>query len=110
MEERVSSDTLFLALTRPPLWLGVPVEAAILIAMTAVLLLMVLGNPVYSLAIGGSLLTSARLIVRSDFNMFKLLFLWCQTKGRTMNRAHWSGSSYSPLPTGMLKRRGFRHA
>ena len=31
-------DTLFLALTRPPLWLGVPVEATIIIAMTGVLL------------------------------------------------------------------------
>lgn len=107
MPDHLEEDTLFLALTRPPLWLGVPVEASLLIAMSAVLILMVLGNPVYSLAIGGGLLMAARLIVRTDYNMFKLIFLWARTKGRALNRAYWGGSSYSPLPVLAIRRKGF---
>lgn len=109
MVDRLEEDMLFLALTRPPLWLGIPVEASLLIAMTSVLVLMLVGNPVYALAIGGSLLMAARLIVRTDYNMFKLIFLWARTKGRALNRAHWAGSSYSPLPVRPIKRRGFAH-
>jgi type IV secretion system protein VirB3 len=107
VEERLLNDTLFLALTRPTLWLGVPIEASILIAMLAVLILMLLGNPLYSLAVGGGLLSAARLVVRTDYNMFKLLFLWARTKGRALNKAYWGGSSYSPLPVAGVARKGF---
>lgn len=109
-DERLNEDTLFLALTRPPLWLGVPVEATIIIAMTGVLVLMLAGNPVYALAIAGSLLAAARVIVRSDYNMFKLLLLWVRTKGRARNASYWGGSSYSPLPTAPIRRPGFARA
>jgi type IV secretion system protein VirB3 len=106
-DESLNQDTLFLALTRPPLWLGVPVEATLMIAMTGVLILMLVGNPVYALAIGGSLLAAARVIVRSDYNMFRLLLLWTRTKGRARNAAYWGGSSYAPLPTAPIRRKGF---
>jgi type IV secretion system protein VirB3 len=106
-EEAPVVDTLFLALTRPTLWLGVPVEATLLIATLLVFILMLTGNPLYAFAIGGSLLGASRIIVRTDYNMFRLLFLWAKTKARARNRVLWGGSSYAPLPTKSLKRKGF---
>jgi len=106
-EARPTEDTLFLALTRPALWLGVPLEAALLIAMAAVLMLLLTSNPLYAIGLGGALLGAARLIVRTDYNMFRLIFLWGRTKARSQNRAYWAGSSYSPLLSDGLKRKGF---
>jgi type IV secretion system protein VirB3 len=103
----LTEDTLFLAMTRPTLWLGVPVEATILIGFISVFILMVIGNPIYALAIGGAMLAAARLIVRSDYNMFKILFLFARTKLQAKNKAIWGGSSYSPLPVDGTKRKGF---
>lgn len=77
--EYLTEDPLFLALTRPTLWFGVPVEATLLIGMASVFVLMVVGNPIWALAIGGALLGAARLIVRTDYNMFKIIFLFGRT-------------------------------
>ena len=106
-EERPTEDLLFLALTRPALWLGVPLEAALLIAIGSVFVLLVLSNPLYAMALAGSLLAAARLIVRTDYNMFRLIFLWGRTKGRARNREFWAGSTYSPLISQGVKRKGF---
>lgn len=100
-------DPLFLALTRPTLWLGVPVEATLAIGMISVFVLMGIGNPIWALAIGGALLGAARLIVRADYNMFKILFLFGRTKAPAPNKLIWGGSSYSPLPVAGVRRKGF---
>ena len=105
----LTEDPLFLALTRPTLWFGVPVEATMAIGMGSVFVLMVFGNPIWALAIGGALLMAARLIVRSDYNMFKILFLFGRTKAAAPNKPVWGGSSYSPLPVAGAKRKGFAH-
>jgi type IV secretion system protein VirB3 len=106
-DERLREETLFLAVTRPTMWLGVPLEASLPIALAACLTLIVSGNPLYAGAIGGACLAVARLIVRHDANAFRLLWLWTMTKARSRNRAWWGGSSYSPLPVAGLKRNGF---
>lgn len=110
MAEQVylTEDPLFLALTRPTLWFGVPVEATLAIGMVSVFILMGLGNPIWAGAIGISLLMAARLIVRADYNMFKILFLYGRTKAAAPNKMVWGGSSYSPLPVAGVKRKGFR--
>jgi type IV secretion system protein VirB3 len=105
--ERIAQDTLFLALTRPVMWLGVPVEGGIAIAFLSAAVLMATGSPLYAIAIGGSLFGVARLVVRRDPNMFRLLFMWGRTRLRARNRAHWLGSSYTPLPLDGMKRKGF---
>lgn len=107
LDERLREETLFLAVTRPTMWLGVPLEASLPIALAACLTLIVSGNPLYAGAIGGACLAVARLIVRHDANAFRLLWLWTMTKARSRNRAWWGGSSYSPLPVAGLKRKGF---
>ena len=105
--EYLTEDPLFLALTRPTLWFGVPVEATMASGMISVAVLMVLGNPIWALAIGGALLATARLIVRSDYNMFKIIFLFGRTKAPAPNKMIWGGSSYSPLPVAGVQRKGF---
>ena len=107
LDERLREETLFLAVTRPTMWLGVPLEASLPIALTACLTLIVSGNPLYAGAIGGACLAVARLIVRHDANAFRLLWLWTMTKARSRSRVWWGGSSYSPLPVAGLKRKGF---
>lgn len=103
-------DTLFLAVTRPALWAGIPIEAAVLLLISSASVLIWSNSPIYAglvVAFGYSI---ARLIVRHDVNAFRLLFLWGRTKAGNRNRAFWGGSSYSPLPLSGLRRKGFaRH-
>lgn len=106
-EERLAEDTLFLALTRPAMFLGVPLEGAMFILILTAMILLLFGNPLYALAIGGSLILAARLIVRTDYNMFKILMVAGQTKARARNKRFWGGSSYTPLPLEGTKRKGF---
>ncbi|WP_340318115.1 VirB3 family type IV secretion system protein [Rhizorhabdus argentea] len=105
--QRLVQDSLFLAVTRPSMWLGVPLEAALPIAFIAVLVLLVTGNPLYALGFGGATFAAARLVVRHDPNSFRLMMLWIDTKARCRNRTFWGGSSYSPLPLVATRRKGF---
>lgn len=106
-DEKLREETLFLAVTRPTMWLGVPIEASLPIALASCLTLIIMGNPLYALALAGALLAISRLIVRHDANAFRLLWLWSMTKARCRNRIWWGGSSYSPLPVTGAKRKGF---
>ncbi|MDE0877300.1 MAG: type IV secretion system protein VirB3 [Sphingomonas bacterium] len=107
MAEKLTEDTLFLAVTRPAMVLGVPIEAFVPIALGSVMALIITGNPLYALGMGGAALAASRLIVRHDPNTFRLMMLWTYTKARCVNRGFWGGSSYSPLPTDGYRRKGF---
>src|SRR3546814_8908055 len=67
-DENLREETLFLAVTRPTMWLGVPIEASLPIALAACLTLIITGNPLYAFALAGAFLAIARLIVRHDAN------------------------------------------
>ena len=107
-DDRLREEVLFLAVTRPTMWLGVPIEASTPIALAACVTLIVTSNPLYAIALGAAAFAVARLVVRHDANAFRLLMLWTRTKARCRNRLWWGGSSYSPLPVAAMKRRGFR--
>ena len=108
--EALERDVLFLGLTRPALFAGVPLEAAVPIMMAGAITMIVAGNPLYAIAVAGGAYFAARMVVRHDPNTFRLLFLWTQTKARSRNRVFWGGCSYSPLPLKGLRRKGFgRH-
>ncbi|RVT90301.1 type IV secretion system protein VirB3 [Sphingomonas crocodyli] len=107
LSEPLVEDILFLAVTRPAMWLGAPLEAALPIAFAGVLMLLVSGNPLYAAGFGVAAFAAARLVVRHDPNAFRLMMLWIGTKARCRNRAVWGGSSYSPLPTAGTRRAGF---
>ncbi|MEM6584560.1 MAG: VirB3 family type IV secretion system protein [Pseudomonadota bacterium] len=106
-EEDFIVDPLFLAVTRPAMMMGVPIEAMVLILGTFSVTLTSLGNPIYAGAVGLVMYGIARLVTRHDVNAFRLLFLWGRTKMANRNRRLWGGSSYSPLPLDALRRKGF---
>ena len=108
--EILTKNTLFLAVTRPALWAGIPIEAAVLLLISSASVLIESNSPVYAALVVAFGYSISRLIVRHDVNAFRLLFLWGRTKAGNRNRAFWGGSSYSPLPLAGLRRTGFgRH-
>lgn len=100
-------NTLFLAVTRPALWAGIPIEAAALLLVCSASVLIQFSSPVYAALVAAIGYSISRLIVRHDVNAFRLLFLWGRTKFGNRNRKFWGGSSYSPLPLLGLRRKGF---
>src|SRR3546814_13452968 len=70
-QEEMTKDPLFLAVTRPALWAGVPIEAGALIIMAGAIPLVGSGNPLYGGAAAVALYAMARLIVRHDVNAFR---------------------------------------
>jgi type IV secretion system protein VirB3 len=106
-DESYSVDTLFLAVTRPALWFGIPIEAGVLIAMSAGIIITQFGNPLYAAVVAAVGFFISRIIVRRDVNAFRLLMLWGRTKVSCRNRRFWGGSSYSPLPAPRLKNKYF---
>jgi type IV secretion system protein VirB3 len=105
--ETLLKNPLFLAVTRPALWAGIPIEAAVLLLITSASVLIETNNPIYATVVMAFGYSISRLIVRHDVNAFRLLFLWGRTKLGNRNRGFWGGSSYSPLPTDGLRRQGF---
>jgi type IV secretion system protein VirB3 len=105
--ETLTKNTLFLAVTRPALWAGIPIEAAVLLLISSASVLIWSNSPIYAALVVAFGYSISRLIVRHDVNAFRLLFLWGRTKAGNRNRAFWGGSSYSPLPLTGLRRKGF---
>ena len=108
--EPPTNNTLFVAVTRPALWAGIPIEAAVLLLISSASVLIWSNSPLYTAMVVAFGYSISRLIVRHDVNAFRLLFLCSRTKLSNRNRAFWGGSSYSPLPLAGLRRKGFgRH-
>ena len=105
--EVMARNTLFLAVTRPALFAGIPIEAAVVILLASVITLIGTTNPIYGLVVAAVMFGISRLVVRHDVNAFRLIFLWGRTKAANRNRVFWGGSSYTPLPLKGIKRKGF---
>jgi type IV secretion system protein VirB3 len=104
--DKIAEDKVFLALTRPSVFMGLPLEAILRSSWFA----WCCGGrsqPVLSLALFGALYFPARMVVHYDFNAFRLWGLWLQTTFISKT-ASSGGGSYSPvrLKTG-VKRRQF---
>lgn len=100
-DERLAEDTLFLACTRPAMFLGVPMEAMGLnVIFTAIAFLA--GHSLFYLLIAPALHLVFQAICKTDHNAFRVLWLFLETKGRSRNGSLWGGSSATPLP---LRRR-----
>jgi type IV secretion system protein VirB3 len=93
----LTEDPLFLACTRPAMWQGVPLEAVAINGMVTSIFFVLMSNPFYML-IGVVIHYAVRALISHDYNMFKTLALWADTKGRALNQDRWGGSSVSPLP------------
>jgi type IV secretion system protein VirB3 len=95
--ERLIEDTLFLACTRPAMFLGVPMEAVgINIILSAIAFLG--GHSLLYLLIAPALHMVFQAICKTDHNAFRVLWLYVETKGRSRNGGVWGGSSPTPLP------------
>ena len=96
-QDALTQDTLFLACTRPAMWHGVPLEALAINVMVTGIVFVLMSNPFY-LLIGIVVHYAIRALISHDYNIFKTLRLWADTKGRARNKDLWGGSSVSPLP------------
>jgi type IV secretion system protein VirB3 len=94
--ERLVEDTLFLACTRPAMIAGVTMEAMAINMMFSCILFLLAGSILYGL-VALPIHAVNRTICRRDPNMFRILFVWIETRGRTRNASLWGGSSYTPL-------------
>src|SRR3546814_2750555 len=108
--ELPAKNTLFLAVTRPALWAGIPIAAAVLLLITSASVLIESNSPIYAALVVAFGYSISRLIVRHDVNAFRLLSLWGRTQLGNRNRVFLVGSGYPPLRLGGMRRRGFgRH-
>ena len=95
-DEEINRDIVYLALTRPAMFYGVPFEAALCCGAIACLA-MILTDNIFFLALFFPLFGISKLIVKKDANAFRVLFRFLETKAKCANRALWGGSSTSPL-------------
>jgi type IV secretion system protein VirB3 len=104
---RLTSDTLFVGATRPPMRWGVTYAALIfnmvftleLFLATRNLLALVLALPIHGIS---------ALLCAHDARFFELLLLWVRTRLLTVlgNGLYWRASSYSPLTFSVGQRPG----
>ncbi|MBB2755661.1 UNVERIFIED_ORG: type IV secretion system protein VirB3 [Rhizobium aethiopicum] len=97
MNERLEEATLYLAATRPALFLGVPLTLAGIFMMLGGFVIVVVQNPLYEVIII-PLWFSARLVVERDYNAASVVLLFLQTAGRNVDGLVWGGASVSPNP------------
>jgi type IV secretion system protein VirB3 len=92
----LEEDTLFIACTRPAMIAGVTMEAMGVNIMLTTILYIVAGSIAY-LAVGVVFHFIFRSLVKHDHNMFRILLVWVETRGRSRNSAYWGGATVSPL-------------
>ncbi|MQW86664.1 type IV secretion system protein VirB3 [Sinorhizobium saheli] len=97
MSARLEESTLYVAATRPALFLGVPLTVAGLFMMSAGFLIVIFQNPLYELVLV-PLWFGARVIVERDYNAMTIVLLFLQSAGRSVDGHIWGGSSVSPNP------------
>ena len=95
MSER-QRDPLFVAATRPALFLGLPIEMAVAIIMIGAMIVIFGHNPFY-LTLVLPLWFGARWLVRYDYNAPRVAWLWFRTKA--------TGAGKIRLGAGHLPRR-----
>ena len=94
----LTRDTLFLALTRPPMKWGVPYEGFICNVVGSFFVGLWLGSPLYW-PVCIIIHLPMRALASADHNFFRVRRLQIQTKGEAMMAADlWGGASLGPLP------------
>jgi len=92
----VSTDELFVGLTRPTTMWGIPYTAFVIEFMTTTLVFLAVGNPLYLLLavpIHGVLYA----ISASNPKAFDALFIWLKTLARCRTSSFWGAHSFSPI-------------
>jgi type IV secretion system protein VirB3 len=102
--EPLEVDTLYLAATRPALFMGVPLMVAVAFMMLSGFIIVLLENPLYELILV-PLWLAARVLVAWDYNAVGVAMLFLRTAGRGVDSVRWGGASVAPLPI-RISRRG----
>lgn len=94
-----TTDTLFVACTRPATKWGVPYEGFVVNAViTCALALLVFSQPPY-LGLFPFIHVGMRELCRIDPHFFHKWKIWLQTKGKSKTQKLWGGSRLNPSPT-----------
>ena len=95
---RLTSDTLFIGATRPPMRWGVT-YAALILNMVFTLELFLASRNLLALLLAFPIHGVCALLCARDARFFDLLLLWGRTRLPTLlaNGRYWKASSYSPL-------------
>lgn len=101
--EPLEADTLYLAATRPALFMGVPLVLAVGFMMLGGFVIVLLENPLYELVLI-PLWLAARVLMARDYNAVGVALLFLRSAGRGVDSAAWGGSSVAPLPIHVSKR------
>ncbi|MBB4232999.1 MULTISPECIES: type IV secretion system protein VirB3 [Rhizobium] len=97
MSDRLEESILYVAATRPALFLGVPLNLAGLLMMLAGLIIVIVQNPLYEIILV-PLWFGSRVVVERDYNAASVALLYLQTAGRSVDGPIWGGASVSPNP------------
>ncbi len=101
--EPLETDTLYLAATRPAMFMGVPLAVGAIMLVATGLIVVVFKNPLY-LIVMAPVWFAARELVARDYNAFGVALLYLRTAGRSVDTKRWGGASVSPNPVYSLKR------
>jgi len=101
--EPLETDTLYLAATRPAMFMGVPLTVGALLLMMTGLIVVIFKNPFY-LAVMVPIWFAARELVARDYNAVGVVLLYLRTAGRSVDSLRWGGASVSPNPIRIRKR------
>jgi type IV secretion system protein VirB3 len=102
--EPLETDTLYLAATRPAMFMGVPIVMAALMLMAVGLIVVLMKNPLY-LAVMIPVWLAARALVSRDYNAVGVVLLFLRTAGRSVDGRDWGGASVTTHPI-RLRHRG----
>ncbi|EJC74952.1 type IV secretory pathway, VirB3 component [Rhizobium leguminosarum bv. trifolii WSM2297] len=103
MNERLDESVLYVAATRPALFLGVPLNLAGLLMMLGGLIIVIVQNPLYEVVLV-PLWFGAKVVVERDYNAASVALLYLQTAGRSVDGSIWGGASVSPNPIKVPRR------
>jgi type IV secretion system protein VirB3 len=95
--EPLETDPLYLAATRPAMFMGVPLAVGAILLMLTGLIVVIFKNPFY-LAVMLPVWFAARELVARDYNAVGVALLYLRTAGRSVDSARWGGASVSPAP------------
>lgn len=101
--EPLETDTLYLAATRPALFMGVPLVVAVGFMMLGGFVIVLLENPFYELMLI-PLWLGARVLVARDYNAVGVTLLYLRSAGRAVDSHRWGGASVAPLPVRVPRR------
>ena len=97
-EQDVTTDDLFVGLTRPATMWGIPYTAFVIEFMATTLVFLAVGNPLY-LLLAAPIHALLYLISASNPRVFSEMTIWMTVNSRCVNSHFWEATSFSPRAT-----------